>query len=462
MRGDRGPACALVLALVVTGGAARAQDEEAPGARSERLARSDAKPPLLRMSPPGLDGWEPVYRATSSSAHLQKLADELERGRVVVARGFNAPVFGSRKAARVVGRVRRGNALAVVGRGPKCGRGAGRWYEVEGGGFVCTARDFRVSTLPLAPNDERQPDVNAALPFRYGRVVEEAAPRWSRVPTPAEEREGDGPALVERMEGDYFLALAAEVHDGERTFWRTVEGEYVRKDFVQVRDTPTFLGEHVEDGLARPLAFVFGEEPAPLACRRGDGLEPCGEAQKHARFVVVGRVRHEGEEWLYGADGLAVPRARLRLVERARRPSRVDDDEKWVHVNLSEQTLVAYEGDEPVYATLISSGKPGFTTPTGLYRTKRKYLSKTMRGSPRDGTYHVEEVPWTLYYHRGWAVHGAYWHNTFGAVRSHGCTNLAPADARWLYHWATLEVPDGWHAVVGRRGTWFWFTRERS
>lgn len=66
---------------------------------------------------------------------------------------------------------------------------------------------------------------------------------------------------------------------------------------------------------------------------------------------------------------------------------------------------------------------------------------------PIDGFYEVEEVPWTLYYHRGYALHGAYWHTDFGKVRSHGCTNIAPVDARWIYYWSDPEVPPAWHAV---------------
>lgn len=269
--------------------------------------------------------------------------------------------------------------------------------------------------------------------------------------------------MRERMVGDFFLALDEQVESEGRTFWRTIEGEYVRAEHVKVKDAPTLVGERLDEGgLELPLAFVFGEEPAPLACERGGHHETCGVAEKHARFHVARSREHEGETWLVSDEGLAVPERRLRVAERAVRPSRVGASDKWVHVDLAQQTLVAYEGDRPAYATLISSGKPSHATPTGLYRTQRKYLSKTMRGKdPREGIYHVEEVPWTLYYNRGWAVHGAYWHNTFGDVRSHGCTNMAPADARWLYLWAELEVPDGWHAVVGRRGTWFWFTRGR-
>jgi hypothetical protein len=83
-----------------------------------------------------------------------------------------------------------------------------------------------------------------------------------------------------------------------------------------------------------------------------------------------------------------------------------------------------------------------------------------MDGSdPVDGDFEVEEVPWTMYYWGSFALHGAYWHDDFGQVRSHGCTNLAPADARWLFEWSSPSVPDGWHGYRNSRGTWVWLSR---
>jgi lipoprotein-anchoring transpeptidase ErfK/SrfK len=155
-----------------------------------------------------------------------------------------------------------------------------------------------------------------------------------------------------------------------------------------------------------------------------------------------------------GEDGFCIPRESVRIAWSIERPDDVPEDEKWVHVNLPEQTLVAYEGDRPIFATVITSGKEGYDTPTGTYRIGHKYVSIRMSGDdPVEGVYDVDEVPWTMYYHGGYALHGAYWHDGFGRVRSHGCTNIAPADARWLYRWTTPTVPRGWH---GRReeGTW--------
>jgi lipoprotein-anchoring transpeptidase ErfK/SrfK len=150
----------------------------------------------------------------------------------------------------------------------------------------------------------------------------------------------------------------------------------------------------------------------------------------------------------------------VRIARDVKRPSDIPANSKWIHVDLSEQTLVAYEGDEPVYATVISSGKEGYEPPTGTFQVQQKYVSTTMNATdPIDGFYEVEEVPWTLYYHGGYALHGAYWHTDFGKVRSHGCTNVAPEDARWLYYWSDPDVPPAWHAVRFQpETTWVYFT----
>lgn len=144
----------------------------------------------------------------------------------------------------------------------------------------------------------------------------------------------------------------------------------------------------------------------------------------------------------------AVPLAHLRIARLRPRPASVGEGKKWIHVDLDEQVLVAYEGDTPVFATLVATGKEGYDTPTGLFRIRHKHITTTMRGDhPIDGVYDVAEVPWTMYYDRSYALHGAYWHDAFGAVRSHGCTNISPNDARFLFGWSTPSVPEHWHGV---------------
>jgi lipoprotein-anchoring transpeptidase ErfK/SrfK len=120
------------------------------------------------------------------------------------------------------------------------------------------------------------------------------------------------------------------------------------------------------------------------------------------------------------------------------RPAGVGATERWVDVNLTTQTLVAYEGDTPVLTSLISSGTWLHPTVTGQYRTYMKYESQTMNGYLLGYDYYLEGVPYVMYFYRDYAIHGTYWHNNFGTPMSHGCVNMNTADAGWLYNWAPI------------------------
>jgi lipoprotein-anchoring transpeptidase ErfK/SrfK len=124
----------------------------------------------------------------------------------------------------------------------------------------------------------------------------------------------------------------------------------------------------------------------------------------------------------------------------------VPPDEKTLQVNLGSQMVTAFEYDEPVFEAVISSGdsntNPNYQTPTGVYRVGFKRPSQHML--PWDqtfGDYDLPGVPWVCYFtQRAHAFHGAFWHNGFGTPRSHGCVNLKPEDALWVYRWTTPVV----------------------
>ncbi|MCL2089664.1 MAG: L,D-transpeptidase/peptidoglycan binding protein [Micrococcales bacterium] len=125
------------------------------------------------------------------------------------------------------------------------------------------------------------------------------------------------------------------------------------------------------------------------------------------------------------------------------------DGEKWIDVNLSNHTVRAYEGTTVVMGPYsMVDGKPAMPTVTGTFTIYQKYESKTMRGFEADGVtpYVTENVPWSMFFHKGYAIHGAYWRSTFGYSASHGCVNLPVATAKQLYQWA----PVGTVVVVHR------------
>ncbi len=115
-------------------------------------------------------------------------------------------------------------------------------------------------------------------------------------------------------------------------------------------------------------------------------------------------------------------------------PSPAPTGGRWIDVNLSAQRVTAYAGNTPVRSTLASTGLPGTPTPTGRYRIYVKYVSTLMSGPG----YYLPNVPYTMYFYRGYGLHGTYWHANFGHPMSHGCINLPTPEAQWLFNWASV------------------------
>jgi lipoprotein-anchoring transpeptidase ErfK/SrfK len=119
------------------------------------------------------------------------------------------------------------------------------------------------------------------------------------------------------------------------------------------------------------------------------------------------------------------------VVFRADAPA---DGKRWIAIDISDQSLTAWQGDIPIFQTTVSTGKPGFRTLPGTFAVYRKYEETRMRGIDYD----TPDVPWTMYYDGGFAIHGAYWHDNFGTPVSHGCVNLRVPEAKALFEWADV------------------------
>lgn len=115
-------------------------------------------------------------------------------------------------------------------------------------------------------------------------------------------------------------------------------------------------------------------------------------------------------------------------------PEEVGPGERWIDVDLSDQMVYAYEGDALVNSFLVSTGTWLHPTVTGTFRIYVKYRYTDMAGPG----YYLPDVPYTMYFYKGYGLHGTYWHNNFGTPMSHGCINLRTEDAGWLFDWASV------------------------
>jgi hypothetical protein len=259
-----------------------------------------------------------------------------------------------------------------------------------------------------------------------------------------------GPILT-RKRLNREMAFLPNVELRRDGWMERIEGGFVRTRRVQLLVPSLFHGE-VWPTL--PMAFVVRELHAP-------GKAHAIVARRYDRFPV-----QEIDGAIVATSRGPLPRNGLRIVTHHSPGPSIPAGAKWVLVDLSQQTLTAYEGETAVYATLISGGKnhKDSQTHAGLYQVEHKMAYSDMHGEP-DDPYDVDRVPYTLYFNKDEALHGTYWHNRFGSPASHGCINLALADARWLFDWAPPQLPESWHTIDPRaagRGSLWVFVKERA
>ncbi len=144
----------------------------------------------------------------------------------------------------------------------------------------------------------------------------------------------------------------------------------------------------------------------------------------------------DGVEWnLIGPNQWVEARILAEVTPNTTPPEGVKTG-RWIDIDLAEQTLAVYDNYHLVFATVIASGLEPFWTRPGLFQIYQKKETETMRNSDPTDYYYLDNVPWTMYFDKARALHGAYWRTRFGYPQSHGCINLSVGDAHWLFNWA--------------------------
>ena len=171
-----------------------------------------------------------------------------------------------------------------------------------------------------------------------------------------------------------------------------------------------------------------------------------GEQYYQADIIqVYNRVDAEGVTWFEIGLNEWVNDLKARAVTVDLEPPDGVEGDRWIAINVYTfgQTLSVYDNGQLKFATLIASGYEPYYTRPGLFKIYEKKPFETMQGSfaaDRSDFYYLQDVPWTMYFDEARALHATYWHTLFGYTQSHGCVNLSPGDAHWLYDWA--EVGD--------------------
>lgn len=394
---------------------------------------------------------------------------------------------------------------------------AGGWLRINPRGFVCLGRG---ATQDLNHPIVRQLRTRAVrgegFPYIYGMSRERAPDRYFRLPTEAQMIEVEGRDVAGRganwrlqAESDGTLTrldvsaeppefllgsaslekpygveehLRRKVHAGRastesgfallqtfywqgRAFGLSTEMDLLPLDRLNLAVESSLRGLELDEERSLPVAFHVKGAISLYEKSETGPFVPASEQYEKRGFYLTGGAAPGG--MIEAEDGVWLVRSSVRLVEpRSGFPSVATGRRKWIDISTKHQTLVAYEGKTPVYATLISAGRGGLgkegesdpdgnRTVRGTFMIHEKSVSSTMDGDEdRADSFELKDVPFVQYFHRGFALHGAYWHDEFGKERSHGCINLAAHDSAWLFEWSDPQVPEGWHAALNKsRGT---------
>ncbi len=330
--------------------------------------------------------------------------------------------------------------------GPGC---PGRWLAVGPVAWVCSTHVELSAAVPIAPRGA-PPAFRQGLPYRYYFVGPDGSLGYRRLAT-AEEGAPDA-----ELQPGFALAViqVADKAPGD-PFGLTTHGLWVPMRDLGAANPSSFHGTELSGKL--DVGWVVVDDAHVYSAPEGRRL-PHALRTHFEKLSVLEITERRHHRWFRIGDGQWMSDRDVRVPTPAPPPDGVHADQRWIDVDLDNQILTAYVGDKPVFATLTSTGKgrPGseLATPKGSFHIWVKLRSTDMdnlQDEEASRYYAIEDVPWVMFFKKGYGLHGTFWHHAFGHVRSHGCVNLTPLDAERLFYWTGPRLPAGWSAVLPTR-----------
>jgi hypothetical protein len=438
--------------------------------------------------------------ATASPEYVEPSLTSIARETMIYARpSFKAQKIGYLRVGAVVTR----SAQAVGDEG--CKRG---WYRVRPDGYVCIENSAILDTegtTAFAELAKLRPDRMAPLPYPYGRSRYPTPPFYTRLPskgeqerseqelvghlrartaeawkhlptTPTPEILADGrmvpapwgffregtPLTTGRAMPDSGFALLGVYEREGRRFALNTDFQIVPLDRLKPVEVSSFHGIQLDEQVTLPVAFVrSGSANLYTGDPKKTGLSIARRLAYREAVPLTGReIIVSGIHYLETTRHEWIRNEKLVRIDRFKnKPGWAAPGRTWIHVSILQQSLVMYSGETPIYATLVSTGVDGLGDPLETHSTIRgqflihtKHVSVTMDSDAEGDEFDLRDVPYVQYFQDGFALHAAFWHDSFGQPYSHGCVNLSPLDARALFHMTEPPVPQTWHAAMSLRG----------
>jgi hypothetical protein len=352
----------------------------------------------------------------------------------------NAPLFGSiARSTRVSVR----GELAVPS-SRYCGGSV--FYAIEPFGWIC-AEFTQPTDQPLTTTAALSIEPGSPVPYRYVMVVVPEGsflPMWSSAEALRNYEEPE--RQLSRGDTVALPPLSAEAPSSltfeDKRYHITVDGKVLPTETTfQLKSYSEWQGVPLGPD-QQPFAWVTPKSAKVFDQPKGTVVE---QLARRTRVDVLEELLDGKVRWIRIGDARWMRADQLNEVRKMSRPEGTGSDERWIDIDLGEQVVVAYIRDQPVFATLTSSGRPPNRTPRGNYPVWGRASAVTMKSQAYDDKpYYVNRVPWVVFFQAHNALHAAYWHDRFGTVKSHGCANLAPKDARYLFEWLEPRMPPGW------------------
>lgn len=229
--------------------------------------------------------------------------------------------------------------------------------------------------------------------------------------------------------------------------WLQIQGgAWIQRDRAEFREASYFTGVEIPEDRPLEHEFAWVLDMSFIYTSEFPGGPPSEATGRFLRrYEVVNifatQVDDEGWRWYMIGPNQWVKQTFVAKVQPTEIPDEVSG--RWVAVDLYEQTLIAYEDDQPVFATLIASGLPGTETREGIFEVWAELPRDGMSGATgAPNAYALQSVPWVMYFDEDISLHGTYWHDLFGYRQSRGCVNLTISDSRYLFEWMQAAEPN--------------------
>jgi len=283
-------------------------------------------------------------------------------------------------------------------------------------------------TVPQRPLPAYKPDPTLSdLPYRYYLLDDDYVPIYS---SPGEK----GPRANQFPPGFVYVSYT-DTWNLDGYYFLLQNGGWIPGKGQRINELPRFQGLQFHSTPRNSFGWTYDQIPIKIS--PGYNASDSGNWLNIYDVVQIYDTQNiDNADWnMIGPNQWVEARKIAQVTINTTPPDGVTNN-RWIDVNLAEQSLAVYDNRQLVFATVIASGLEPYWTKPGLFQIFQKKETETMRNNDLAEFYYLDNVPWTMYYDGARALHGAYWRTRFGYPQSHGCVNLSIGDSHWLFNWA--------------------------